>query len=114
MEVNLWGAVSMTKAFLPLLKQSQGRVVNVSSCLGLISMPNLASYCMSKFALRSFSDSLRRELKPWRVSVHVIEPGFFKTGVSDTANNMKKLQYLWENLDDDMKESYGTTYYEKG
>src|SRR5271163_1130457 len=62
-EINFWGVVRMTRAFLPLLRQSNdARVVNLSSIYGVISPPGETSYSASKFAVRGFSNSLQHEL----------------------------------------------------
>ena len=110
-DINLWGMVSVTKTFLPLLKRTKGRVVNVASALGRVSVPLGASYCISKFGVQAFSDALRNEMRHFGVTVHIIEPGFFKTNISDSKNKDQHLKKLWENLDVDTKESYGVEYY---
>lgn len=113
LEVNLWGMVNITKAFLPLLKRTKGRVVNVASSLGRLSAPFAAAYCISKFGVEAFSDALRNEMKHFGVTVHIIEPGIFKTAITDAEKNIKYLQRLWENLDGDTKECYGGEFYEQ-
>lgn len=50
-DVNIWGMVSITKAFLPLVKRTKGRVVNIASCLGRVAFPGAAAYCISKFGV---------------------------------------------------------------
>ena len=50
---------------------------------GRISAPNMSVYCASKYAAEAFSDSLRVEVKPWGVSVHIIEPTFYNTNIAD-------------------------------
>lgn len=99
-QVNVFGGIAMTKAFLPLLTKGQGRVVNVTSVAGFMAAPGLSAYVASKFAFEGFSDSIRREvgsfcfgfllrvacapalipvlaaqLAPWGVKVSCIEPG---------------------------------------
>ena len=108
------GLISITKAFLPLLRRTKGRVVNIASCLGRVAVPGGAAYCISKFSVQAFSDTLRREVQPFGVTVHVIEPGFFKTNITDTKWTVQHMETLWENLDADTKESYGIEYFEKG
>jgi len=61
--VNVWGMVSITKAFLPLLKRTKGRVLNVASSSGRVSTPGIAAYCISKYGVEAFSDSLRIEMR---------------------------------------------------
>ena len=113
-DVNLWGMVSIIKEFLPLLKRTKGRVVNIASCLGRVAVPGAAAYCISKFGVQAFSDALRSEMRHFGVTVHIIEPGFFKTNITDTKRNVQHLKTLWENLDANTKESYGIEYYENG
>jgi len=108
------GLISITKAFLPLLRRTKGRVVNIASCLGRVAVPGGAAYYISKFSVQAFSDTLRREVQPFGVTVHIIEPGFFKTNITDTKWTVQHIETLWENLDADTKESYGIEYFEKG
>ena len=75
MEVNFFGAVSLTKTFLELIRESKGRVINVSSLNGIIGTGSKSAYCASKFALEGFSDSLRKELAPLGVAVSIVNPG---------------------------------------
>jgi NAD(P)-dependent dehydrogenase (short-subunit alcohol dehydrogenase family) len=83
-DVNLFGQVAVTQAFLPLLRRAKrGRIVNMSSISGRITAPLLGPYSMSKFALEAFSDALRRELEPFGLSVSVVEPGVIKTPIWD-------------------------------
>lgn len=63
MAVNAFGVIEVTLAFLPLLKQARGRVVNTSSVLGRLSA-NGGGYCISKYCIEAFSDSLRWVLNP--------------------------------------------------
>ena len=68
--INFWGVVQMTRAFLPLLSNSEeARIVNVSSLFGLIAPPGQTAYAASKFAVRGFSESLRHELADTRIGV---------------------------------------------
>ena len=67
---------------------------------------------MSKYAIEAFSDALRQEMKDWKVSVHIIEPGFFKTGME--CSNEKSWTQIWDRQSDEMKEAYGRDYYQNG
>jgi NAD(P)-dependent dehydrogenase (short-subunit alcohol dehydrogenase family) len=82
-EVNLIGQVAVTQAFLPQLRAARGRIVNVSSIGGKVAVPLLGAYAASKFGLEGFSDTLRRELRPWGIEVSVIEPGTIATPIWD-------------------------------
>jgi NAD(P)-dependent dehydrogenase (short-subunit alcohol dehydrogenase family) len=88
MNINFWGVVHGTKAFLPHLKASgEGHVVNVSSVFGLISVPSQSAYNAAKFAVRGFTDSLRMELEieGAPVSVTTVLPGGIKTNIARNA-----------------------------
>jgi NAD(P)-dependent dehydrogenase (short-subunit alcohol dehydrogenase family) len=80
-EINLFGAIAVTQAFLPLLRASRGRIVNVSSISGKAASPYVGAYCASKHALEAASDALRIELRPFGVHVSVIEPGRVRTPI---------------------------------
>jgi NAD(P)-dependent dehydrogenase (short-subunit alcohol dehydrogenase family) len=95
-DVNFFGAMAVTQTFLPMLRSTTGRIVNISSDGGLISFPFGGPYCFSKFALEAFSDSLRVELKPWEISVSVVEPGNVQTNIwgrasAEVGNQAKQL-----------------------
>lgn len=81
LEVNVVGQVAVTQAFLPLLRRSHGRVVNMGSIGGRMAVPFTGCYALSKFAIEGFSDALRMELKPWGIHVVLIEPGAVKTPI---------------------------------
>ncbi len=89
-EVNFFGVISVTQAFLPLLRLGRGRVVNISSISGLVSMPFVSSYSSTKFALEALSDSLRVELSPWDMQVSVVEPGAIATPIWSKAEEVMK------------------------
>jgi short-subunit dehydrogenase len=85
-EINFWGVVRMTRAFLPLLQASDdARVVNLSSVYGLIAPPEQAAYAASKFAVRGFSEALRHELEGSSVGVTVVHPGGIATSIAEKA-----------------------------
>lgn len=83
LEINLIGQVAVTQAFLPQLRAARGRIVNMSSIGGKVAVPLLGAYAASKFGMEGFSDSLRRELRPWGIRVAVIEPGTIATPIWD-------------------------------
>ncbi|HEY4440606.1 MAG TPA: SDR family NAD(P)-dependent oxidoreductase [Candidatus Elarobacter sp.] len=80
-EVNLFGAVAVTQAFLPALRAARGRLVFVGSISGRLATPFIAPYSASKFALRAVADALRVELRPFGIVVALIEPGSVKTPI---------------------------------
>jgi NAD(P)-dependent dehydrogenase (short-subunit alcohol dehydrogenase family) len=85
-EINFWGVVRMTRAFLPLLRASEdARLVNVSSLYGLVSPAGQTAYSASKFAVRGFSNALRQELQGTRIAVTVVHPGGVATAIARNA-----------------------------
>ncbi len=91
-EINFWGLVRMTRAFLPLLRKSDdARVVNLSSIYGIISPPAETAYSASKFAVRGFSHSLRHELANSNIGVTVVHPGGVATSIADNARVPKDM-----------------------
>lgn len=88
MDINFWGVVHGTKAFLPHLQASgDGHVINISSVFGLLGIPSQSAYNAAKFAVRGFTDSLRMELEidPCGVSATTIHPGGIKTNIARNA-----------------------------
>jgi short-subunit dehydrogenase len=85
-ETNVLGAARMIRAFVPEMRERRrGRVINVSSMLGRMTIATHGAYGATKFALEAMSDALRREMAPFGVYVSVIEPGSIATGFSDIA-----------------------------
>jgi NAD(P)-dependent dehydrogenase (short-subunit alcohol dehydrogenase family) len=79
-EVNVFGAVTMMKAVLPHMRsRREGRILNVTSMAGLMTMPGLSYYHGSKFALEGISSSLAKEVRPLGIYVTAVEPGMFRT-----------------------------------
>ena len=105
--INFWGTVHATRAFLPqLARQREAHIVNVSSIFGIVAPPGQTAYCASKFAVRGFSESLRHELavagSPVRLSV--VHPGGVATsivrnsrtgtGVSDNTRRAQAIEWF--------------------
>jgi NAD(P)-dependent dehydrogenase (short-subunit alcohol dehydrogenase family) len=81
-DVNFWGVVHGTRAFLPiLLEQDSGAIVNVSSVFGLIGWPTQSAYCASKHAVRGYTESLRHELRECGVDAVTVHPGGIATDI---------------------------------
>lgn len=79
-DVNVFGAVAVAKAFLPRFRSRyRGFIVNVTSMGGMVTMPGIAYYCGSKFALQGISDVMRSEMAPFGVHVTTLCPGSFRT-----------------------------------
>ncbi|XP_049449232.1 retinol dehydrogenase 7-like isoform X1 [Epinephelus fuscoguttatus] len=109
LDVNLIGLIDVTLQFLPLLKKARGRVVNVASVMGRVTLTG-GGYCLSKWGVEAFSDGLRRDMRPFGIKVSIIEPGFFKTGASRPDVVEADLRRLWTRLPQDVKDSYGHTF----
>jgi NAD(P)-dependent dehydrogenase (short-subunit alcohol dehydrogenase family) len=79
-DVNVFGAVAMTKAVLPFMrKRRSGHILNITSMGGHITMPGITYYCGSKFALEGISEALAKEVKPLGIAVTAVAPGSFRT-----------------------------------
>lgn len=88
MDINFYGVVRMTRAFLPLLRASDdARIVNISSIFGIIAPPGQTAYSAAKFAVRAFSESLRNELEAEgaNIGVTVVHPGGVATSIAKNA-----------------------------
>jgi NAD(P)-dependent dehydrogenase (short-subunit alcohol dehydrogenase family) len=82
MNINFWGVVAGTQAFLPgFLAQDEGHVVNVSSIFGIVGIPTQSAYNAAKFAVRGFTESLRQELADTNVRATCVHPGGIKTNI---------------------------------
>lgn len=85
-ETNVFGLMNVTRAFLPkMLERRAGRIINVSSVGGLITLPYFGVYNSTKYAVESLSDALRYELRPFGIDVSLIEPGVIRTNFEATA-----------------------------
>lgn len=87
-DVNVFGVLRMIQAVVPHMReQKAGRIINISSIAGKLSMPVNGIYSASKFALEALSDALRIELAPFGIQVVVVEPGAIKTQFDETAQS---------------------------
>jgi short-subunit dehydrogenase len=85
-ETNVFGLMAVTRAFLPAMHaRGSGRIINVSSIGGLITLPFFGVYNSTKYAVESLSDGLRVELAPFGIQVSLIEPGVIDTGFTDRS-----------------------------
>jgi NAD(P)-dependent dehydrogenase (short-subunit alcohol dehydrogenase family) len=106
MNINFWGVVHGTKAFLPHLRASgEGHVINTSSLFGLLGFPGQSTYNASKFAVRGFTEALRIELDMMKapVSATSVHPGGIKTNIARTARVNKSVMDIGVK---DMKDSH--------
>ena len=104
MNINFWGVVHSTRAFLPhLQRQREAHIVNLSSIFGIIAPPGQTAYCAAKFAVRGFSESLRHELQMAKspVKLSVVHPGGVATNIARNSrtgtgitDNMRRAESL--------------------
>jgi NAD(P)-dependent dehydrogenase (short-subunit alcohol dehydrogenase family) len=88
MNINFWGVVHGTQAFLPHLRSSgEGHIVNISSVFGLVSVPSQSAYNAAKFGVRGYTDALRMELEldDGNISATTVHPGGIKTAIARNA-----------------------------
>ncbi|XP_067385789.1 17-beta-hydroxysteroid dehydrogenase type 6 [Emydura macquarii macquarii] len=111
LDVNLIGLIEVTLSLLPLVKRARGRLVSVSSILGRLAFYG-GGYCPSKYGVEAFSDSLRRELRPFGVQVAMVEPGYFRTPMTDVQRNLECVEQLWRRAPPEIKASYGQHYFD--
>ncbi|KAM4838999.1 retinol dehydrogenase 5 isoform X2 [Urocitellus parryii] len=112
LNVNTLGPIGVTLALLPMLQRARGRVVNITSVLGRLAA-NGGGYCVSKFGLEAFSDSLRRDVASFGVRVSIVEPGFFRTPVTSLENLENTLQACWARLPPATQTHYGEAFLTK-
>ncbi|NXO05202.1 RDH16 dehydrogenase, partial [Rhinopomastus cyanomelas] len=112
LNVNLVGLIEVTLSILPLVRQARGRVVNVASVMGRIA-PFGGGYCISKYGVEAFSDSLRHEMRGFGVKVIVIEPGYFRTAITSSESQERHFTPIWERLPAEIKSAYGEHYWSR-
>ncbi|KAF8793642.1 retinol dehydrogenase 7-like [Argiope bruennichi] len=102
-EVNTFGVVSVTQAFLPLLRKFKGRVVTMVSVGGRHTFSGFVPYCMSKHAVTSFCDGLRLEMKKFGVKVVTVEPFSYQTDMTEMKTVLKSIENTWEKCSTQLK-----------
>jgi short-subunit dehydrogenase len=112
MNINFWGVVHGTKAFLPHLRAAgEGHIVNVSSVFGLIGVPTQGAYNAAKFAVKGFTEALRQELEVEGVPVGVtcVHPGGIKTNIARNARMTHRKGWVDERSNRDFEKAFSTT-----
>jgi NAD(P)-dependent dehydrogenase (short-subunit alcohol dehydrogenase family) len=84
-DVSVFGQVAMIRALLPALLSARGRIINVTSVGGRVAMANFGAYSAAKFAMEALTDSLRREVEPFGVTVVKVTPGAVSTNLTDSG-----------------------------
>lgn len=106
MEVNVIGLMAVTKAFIPLLKSSKGRIINIGSTSSFLPTPRASAYSGSKFAVRAISDSLRLELKHLGITVSLVAPGAVESEIWNKVKSYK--EKVRQSLSPDIENDYRT------
>lgn len=112
-DVNVFGAVAMTKAVLPYMRmRRRGHILNITSMGGFITLPGIAYYCGSKFALEGISEVLGKEVKPFGIHVTAVAPGSFRTdwagrSMSRTARSIADYDALFDPIRQAREEKSG-------
>jgi len=109
--VNLYGVIDVSLTFLPLIKQARGRIVNTASVFGRFTVAVVSPYCVSKYGVDTFTDSLRRSMIPFGVKAIVIEPGIHRTNIASIQNLSSFAERTWNRAPQEAKEEYGEAYY---
>ncbi|GFQ71041.1 estradiol 17-beta-dehydrogenase 2 [Trichonephila clavata] len=112
MEVNTFGPLRVTKAFLPLLKETKGRIVNVTSIAGRMPVSHVAPYIMSKYAAVAFNDCLRQEMSSWGISVVSVEPELFKTELTNLEKTKERINESISATPSTLSKEYGEDYFQ--
>jgi NAD(P)-dependent dehydrogenase (short-subunit alcohol dehydrogenase family) len=102
--VNVFGQLAVTKAALPLVRLTKGRIVFIGSISGRVAAPLVAPYTASKHAIEAIGASLREELLPWGIEVAVVEPGVIRTPI--WSKGRAKALELEQELGDDAARLY--------
>nr|CAD7459912.1 unnamed protein product [Timema tahoe] len=110
-ETNVLGCVRVTQAFLPLLRENQGRIVVTGSVSGRFAYPFLIPYSMTKFALTSYVDGLRREMRQWGVGVYWVQPHLYRTNLSELEVVVRQSNQVWGAATEEVKSSYGEDFF---
>ena len=108
LEVNTIAPLRMIQGCLPQLRKAPGRVINMSSMNGTLALPMVGVYSASKFALEALSDTLRVELRPWKIPVTIIRPGQVRTSIFDKARH--SLDESTPDIPTEFKGSYDVMY----
>jgi len=106
-DVNLFGVIRMSRVFLPLLRVSKGRIINMVSIAGRIPFKNQGVYCMTKYAAMSFTDVLRQEVSRFGIKVISIEPQIVGTGMFTFEAQIRQLEKAWNQTSPEIREIYG-------
>jgi NAD(P)-dependent dehydrogenase (short-subunit alcohol dehydrogenase family) len=111
-EVNVFGLLAVTQAFLPFIRRARGRIVNISSIASIAVAPFHGPYSATKLSVNGLSDALRRELYPFGVQVSVIKSGFVQTPIWETGAQLS--DRVHEQMPSEAWDLYGVQYRQLG
>uniref|UniRef100_A0A0R3RNY2 D-beta-hydroxybutyrate dehydrogenase, mitochondrial n=1 Tax=Elaeophora elaphi TaxID=1147741 RepID=A0A0R3RNY2_9BILA len=107
LDVNTLGVIRLTHAFMPLLKESRGRLVAITSICGRLALPGIGPYTVSKFATEAYLNILRQEVREFGIHCAILEPGRFRTTLMDKKAMTDRINHAWNGLDSTRKAEYG-------
>lgn len=110
MELNFYGAVRCTHAFLPLIKQSKGRIGFTTSVAGRFATPCATPYSSAKYALAGYVEAASTEVYDFGVRYAIFEPGVFKTALLDELAKQTRVDFAWNKMSESLREEYGEEY----
>lgn len=105
--INTYGVIRVTKKFLPLIRKSKGRIINLSSIASRCTVPGLNPYSLSKAATAKFSEGLAEELAEYGIKAIDIQPWFCKTPILNPANLTNSYKKWFDESADEIKQFYG-------
>ncbi|XP_023228798.1 short-chain dehydrogenase/reductase family 9C member 7-like isoform X1 [Centruroides sculpturatus] len=111
--VNVFGMVRVTQEFLPLLRKSKGRIVNLTSMAAVTSIISMVPYCMSKSAASTFSDGIRLEMRKWNIKVINVQPYMYSTNLTSEDSVKSYFNQSWKNANPKNTSALGDEYFEK-
>lgn len=111
-QVNTLGVIRVTQAFKHLVKRTRGRIITTASVCGRVALPAVGPYSVSKFAVEAYCDTIRVELAQFGVRVVILEPGFFRTPLTNAERNAQMLDNVWNRLPKAVKDEYGPKLFE--
>ena len=113
LNVNTLGVIRVTKTFLPLIRKSKGRIVNLTSMAARTNMFCMNHYCLSKAATSKFTEGLQEELAQFGVTAIDINPWFHKTPLLNTPQLIRNITRKFNESSEEVQKSYGSCYLEK-
>lgn len=113
LNVNTVATLRVTQKFLPFLKESRGRVANLSASAAALPRPGLGSYSMTLKAVENMTHVLRQEMKNWGVDVCLVRSGTLFMGAYESSSEAEgRASTVWNRMDESLRNSYGMEYLE--